>query len=264
VLAAERRSKLPFPYFELPKEIRFMILELLLVRGNVAMSREWPAKYRFPSWNFERPQWALRAVNRLMRAEAAEVVFSSKNTFFVPLGGVQPGKRRLHMFASKMPWPPIKRLDCAFDMRDNVDDSYCNLWNFNSEKEFYDQDFGEGCFERLTREEKWDIIHEAKVDDLMEAWQSYVEAIEPMNLDLLRLDLTDCRCSAGCCRLGRQILETFDYNNSDCYPSRIEIVGAQEWEEASVIAAMENRNECLKGRIFLVDREPALVRGRRC
>ncbi len=88
VLAAERRSKI-FPYLDLPKEIRLMTLELLLVRGNVVMCCDDVIMGRFPSWDFERPHWALRAVNRQMRAEAAEVGSSSKNTFFVPLGGVQ-------------------------------------------------------------------------------------------------------------------------------------------------------------------------------
>ncbi len=101
-----------------------------------------------------------------MRAEAAEVVFSSKNTFFVPLGGVQNGRR--FSWAPTLPWPEVKRLDCALDMRDDSSNSHDNVLTVNLQKHVYDASHGKGSFERLTSEEKWGWLYRSKVYKMLE------------------------------------------------------------------------------------------------
>lgn len=47
----------PSRFFDLPIEIRYMTLELLLVRGKVALAQDSAIKRRFPDWDHERPEW---------------------------------------------------------------------------------------------------------------------------------------------------------------------------------------------------------------
>lgn len=92
----------------------------------------------------------------------------------------------------------------------------------------------------------------------MEIWLSSVDAILSMSLDTLRLDLTNCRCPAGCCRLWLEALDLFEFNDPNCYPNCIEIIGAEDWEQALMVAAIEDKHHSPKGRIFFIHREPVL------
>ena len=85
------------------------------------------------------------------------------------------------------------------------------------------------------------------------------DSIEPLDLDLLRLDFTNCRCSVVCCRLGQEVLELFDATFPHRHPKRIEIVGALDWEQAAMTAAMKDiqeKNACPNGRIVFIDCAP--------
>lgn len=143
-------------------------------------------------------------------------------------------------------------------MRDDSSNNYDNLFTVNIQNYIYDASHGTGTFERLTSEEKWVLLHGSKVKNTMEIWLSSVDAILSMSLDVLILDLTNFRCPAGCCRLGLEALELFEFNTPNCYPKRIKIICAEDWEQTLMVEAIEDKHHSPKGRIFFVHREPVL------
>ena len=239
-----------FRYFDLPIEIRYNILENLLVRGKVAM-RSCLIRQRFPSWRHASPQWSLlKGVSRQMQREASDVVFSSKNTFFSPLGAICDEEK--WFLPNQL--PPIKKLDCVFDMRDINEASF---WTFQHVKQWHDS-FNvtpDIPFESLSSGEKLELLHGSKRQALMYDWVDKVKAVFGLELELLRFDLTDCRCPAVCCRLGEGVLSliSHDENTSFEYPKRLEIVGALKTEEKPLRAMLRRCSDLLEERVIFID-----------
>lgn len=61
-------------------------------------------------------------------------------------------------------------------------------------------------FERLSRTDKWELWHRASTFELIYVWVTEIAAFLVLDLDLLRLDLSNCRCPSGCCRLWKESL----------------------------------------------------------
>lgn len=247
----------------MPKNIRCVILELLLVYGNVAVSPDRAIKARFPKWDFKRPEWALRAVNRQMRLEADGIVFSTRNTFFMPLGW------QSHYLDL---WPPVRKLDMAFDMRDFSDSTGMNLAIYRRDKAAFDAANGEGAFDQLNRNDRWDMLHETQNAELIHSWLAWGIPRDQMDLDLLTMDFTNLRCAAGCCRL-LPVVEAIHDKFLHRWPKRIDIVGAEASESAAIVRAFETGSHteptiaydsggedwhCPKGRVFFVERDASL------
>ena len=112
----------------------------------------------------------------------------------------------------------------------------------------------EAPFDNLTSAEKWDLIHERKRDALMHVWTSVVDDFLTRDIELLRVDITDCQYLSGCCRLGVEVMELLDFDGYKTYPKRIEIVGALARECDEFRAAIEDRNHLSKDCISFVDR----------
>lgn len=76
------------------------------------------------------------------------------------------------------------------------------------------------------------LLHHANTFWLLHVWERKIESFRVLDLDLLRLDLSDCRCQSGCRRLGKDLLENlaFDDTAASC-PRRLESIGALEEEE---------------------------------
>lgn len=244
-------SKAAFPYFALPKDVRYMILELLLIRGNVALCSDSAIKRRFPVWDAERPQWALRGVNRQMRVEAGDIVFSSRNTFFAPCGAALPN-------VPGHPWPPVRRLDCAFDIRDVQLESHLSLNDYWTERRIHEISPGREEFDQRPLNERMSILHERKLIWLRSTWLGLAEAIESVSppLDLLRLDLTNCRCPWACCRLGEDVVQLFGGFETG-KPRRIEIVGAEEHEKEKIVCPVADGFCQPLEALFFVHRPPS-------
>ena len=196
----------PFRYFDLPTEVRDQILRLLLVRENVALGKEKSIRNRFSGWSHEKPMWQLLRVNGQLRAEAKVVLFSQRNnTFYFPIGGTLTGVAWWYMLGRPSPHiqavpPPIRKLDCAFDMRDFEETTF-NM--FEGTKRDYDDEMAPGDvpFERLPPIERLDLIHDSYRSNMLRVWRGIAEAFCMMKLYLLRLDVSKAYCPLGCCRL---------------------------------------------------------------
>lgn len=246
----------PFRYFDLPAEIRCMILDLVLAPGHVALSPR--IRTRFPLWSHERPAWELFRVSHRMRDEAKARFRSKKNIFYLPVGEMGDFVDWAHRTMDALPLI-VKNLDCAFDKRDLIGGIFSTL---NMEKAAK-LDPVRKDFERpVSRTQEWYSLHSDNTMALLKVWREKIDAFKVLNLDLLRLDLSSCQCLWGCCRPGKNLLRnlTFDiapsyYGQTQTvarYPRRIEIIGALLKEENMWRKAIERSSEVPVERVFFV------------
>lgn len=186
-----------------------------------------------------------------MQKEASDVVYSAKNAFFVPLGPVDGGDA---WWCIPCPFPDLKRLDVSFDVGDNFENTANTLDCVKSWHDRSDRTPGATPFEDLTDVERWDLLHEEKHDGLFDIWIIKIFAfIDIEDLNLLRLELTNCRCPAGCCRMGLTLLEYSDDTPYYLYPTRIELVGILERDKCPCKEMLTRHGGMPLDHIFFVD-----------
>lgn len=179
------------------------------------------------------------------------MVFSAKNTFFLPRGSI--GSAICHCFPRSL--LQIKKLDIAFDMQDIK--ARC-LFNFQSVKPTQDTTPGATPYDELTSAERWHLLHEERNRPFFDyAWASRIYASIRINrLDLLRLNLTDCWCVDGCCRLGLVLLRflntSIDQGQRPWHPKRIEIVGMLQREQHACRDILAHGGKISLDRVFFV------------
>ena len=134
-------------------------------------------------------------------------IFWAENRFIFPSGqwyrpNMLPGRR----ISMARPPPPIQDLSVAFSMTD-VEIERLSAYSVRCHLTKYAAD-GDGEDVRRWDSDEWrSRIHEWKQDPLIELWQSRCEAITGMaNLKRVQVDLEDCYCEDGCCRLVDVIL----------------------------------------------------------
>lgn len=230
-------------------EIRDQILDLLLTRGNVALTRM--IERRYPHWNHRRPSWQLIKVNRQMRTEALRVLCSAKNTFFLPIGLIfeEVGGARSWILPYMIP-PAIRRVHCFFEVGSVTEDSIATVETVKRSFEVHSP--GE-TFEHLPnlRKQKW--LHRIKNEGLISGWAVIANSLFQRDLDLLRLDITDYSCLTGYRRVWPAIMDSlkgYGFNENPAYSRRIEILGASESVQHQFKDAYEGLSDMAKGRVF--------------
>lgn len=144
--------------------------------------------------------------------------------------------------------PPIKRLDCPFHMGDFEENRQETLM---IAMERHVELNPQLPFEDLTSEEKADFIHGVETDRLRDEWLARIDTFLSLELDYLRLDVTSCRCQAGCCRFDVYVLGMLRFS-APVHPKRLEIFGALERDQDRLRQTLE-RNNIPKEDIFFVD-----------
>lgn len=184
-----------------------------------------------------------------MQDEAEAVLCSGKNIFYLPL--CKMGQFYDWAYRTMRTIPPVKKLDCAFDMRDVAENTSAMVQRMKAENRL---DVVGDDFERLSRSEKAELLHRESFLDLLYVWTDKIDAFIVLDLDLLRLDLSNCRCLSGCCRLGQGLLENLDFDQTYAeYPQRIEIIGALKEEENLWRAAVRRGSHVPLERVFFID-----------
>ncbi|KAF6233906.1 hypothetical protein HO173_007736 [Letharia columbiana] len=184
-----------------------------------------------------------------MQDEAEAVLCSGKNIFYLPFGAM--GQFYDWAYRTMRTIPPVKKLDCAFDMRDVAENTSAMVQRMKAENRL---DVVGDDFERLSRSEKAELLHHESIGDLLCVWTDKIHAFSVHDLDLLRLDLSNCRCLSGCCWLGQELLENLDFDQTYAeYPRRIEIIGALKEEEDLWRAAVGRGSDVPLERVFFID-----------
>ena len=134
--------------------------------------------------------------------------------------------------------PEVQRLDCAFDFRDTKLNNMGIFLQTCLELDFSDgsdddNDEDEVKFkvDRLSQAQRWERLHACGIESLETIWLERLELCLEYERDLLRLDISSCRCAHGRCRLGVKMVlllhEDADTEDRPArYPRNIEIVGA--------------------------------------
>ena len=244
-----------FAFFDLPPEIRMTILELLLVKEKVALTpnthqRVEEMALRFPQWQHEPPEWGLlEAVSRQMQAEASAIFYSAKNTFFLP------AQRGLHYHHENIEYffpYDIKRIDCEFSMEDFT---FSHAVTYEAVKKMHPFNAQQVAFANWSRDEIQRAIHQALCDEIHRYWNRAKHAcLCSWALDLWRIDLTNCRCPAGCCRLA----PTFAYDllretQHDEQHKRFEFRGLSVEERDKLQVMLEENGVTPAYEVFFID-----------
>ena len=254
-----RPPKQRFRFFDLPIEIRLKILELLLVKTKVALlpthlkNAGLFLRDRFPDWNHEPPGWNLvQGLNRQMQREASDVLYSAKNLFVLPLAYAS----NRESLVGPLP-PKIKRLDIGFDMRDIDLDRAAAL---SETKEYLANRTPPVEVHDLPSQELLAETHEIMDLRMDTHWAELIETCLKLDLDVLHIDLTNCRCPLGCCRKAVYVVFHVEHalkqNGSLCKcPQRIELAEAHGHDRMEIEDWLLKPHyySPLKGRAFLAE-----------
>ncbi|KAI9719274.1 MAG: hypothetical protein M1812_003604 [Candelaria pacifica] len=225
-------------FMDLPREIRMMIYEYLLVKGKVFPHANPNGDPRYAKWEeYKRPEIQLFAVNHQVKLET-EKMYYSKNLFVLPSGIVSIAQTNDLLFRSYL-FPRasleyVRSLSICFDTRDLEPNSHWCL--FTSAEKGVDDRRGKGTFKSLAPDERQRIIHrQARTVLVKVVWaQKFGDNFKSMTLNLLQVDLSRCYCTYGCHRYAADaaaLLGPFKTNP----PKRIEIIGAQDMRERNEI-----------------------------
>ncbi len=237
----------PFPFFDLPTEVRDQILSLLLARGKVALGKETSIRNRFSNWKHEKPMWQLLRVNSQLRAEARAVLFSPRhNTFYLPIGDASKAISEWSIFPLNtfdVNLFAVPKFNCAFDMRDL---EYTTFNVFEDTKRTYDDESSPGQlpFEQLLPFERMDILHDSYREGLLDIWVKLDVLFSKVKISVLQLDISKARCPFGCCRFAKEAVGILKLlrHNPRCFPERIEIFGALQHEKENLKNLIEDHD----------------------
>lgn len=242
-------------FYNLPAEIRVQILEAALIRGKVALCPLRHIRERLPHWNHSPPVWGLlKAVSRRMQADAGHVVFSADNTFFLPIGDVMG-----HFAASAESegrgeggggvLSRVRALDCPFDLRECLGDE--------TDGEGEGGSLYQMAWDWVKRVSKYDsqrtVMKHPRSDELLlDRWVPRAKILDMLDLRLLRLDLSGCRCDRGCCRAIYFLLSAIMQGGRNFERlERLEIVGLKGWEARGFRSGF--CDEGLRGRMWFFE-----------
>ena len=261
-----------FHFEKLPLELRNRIYEFSLCRGKVfvkshyfcdgkpAYSDEdlkgkimpWPAhdfrgkrRPRYMQWEeikYETsPKYTglLLGVSKSVQKEAEQVFYGPKNHFVLPIG-LYPfpdmsGENYVDDEDDSFELPPFKSISYTFDMRDVHQEAW-TLREQMKEIELGEPEKGDN-FEKLgfSSEDIMSEMHDygkMRLDDL---WEQRCKVMRgQLALKFLQIDLEECYCPTGCCRMALDVcfyLGPFTLG----FPEKFEVIGVRNKAEAANI-----------------------------
>ncbi|KAI9698689.1 MAG: hypothetical protein M1836_003799 [Candelina mexicana] len=198
-----------FHLLNLPKELRLDIFTICFVRDNILVSASSDAKNTAEDSSQSiasvKPYIGVLGVNRQIRDEAKTVYYRGNAFVLGPLAGIH------HLFPSdRYAFSLIRSLTIHFSprtlsqkVREEVRHGYRQRW---VEESRYEENTVQACQNRAR------LLHNTERRMLETIWKMRVlDLAAMMSLKSLYLDLEDCYCPTGCCRmvsaLGKCILE---------------------------------------------------------
>ena len=185
-----------FPFLSLPREIRDTIYRMSLC--GVGLMNPHPTSHDSITWRGKNvPSLALLAVNKSIRAEARPVFYLT-NLWQI---AIEPNEQTL--FHKIEPWlfqnlvivlsgedgPYLNRMSTASDIYSKSDDELFGLNATLTEDE--------------KREERWRLIHDEYLKDVLLAWDAKVKLLldDLSYAKTVIVEFHELHCPAGCCRL---------------------------------------------------------------
>jgi hypothetical protein len=254
-------------FMHLPLAIRYMIYEHALVRGkifirntlfNAGRFEHWAARYSFKDFSGKNRQryldvdehrtegvqaigWPqltrpihpitkglLLGVCKAVQTEAEYVFWGIGNTFVFPAGEFD-GPEGFYSGGSVIGLKPAKSVSYTFDMRDV---GYIDPYHLRKAAERDQEDYE--LFEDMNAELQREALHEIQLDALEDVWRGRCETIRRLPLQKLQIDVEECYCPVGCCRLVETVFAMLGPFQEHA-PSKIEVLGWKNKAEKDVI-----------------------------
>jgi len=245
-------------FIALPLAIRYMIYELLLVKGKVFVPRperegcedyyfecdsNGKIRQRYLDWqNYDdrRIHTALlRGVSKTMHEEAENIFWGPGNQFSFPAGrfAAPAGFSGDDSVNTPYPLPPIKDVSYAFDLRDY---GYMPPFHIIGEAKEVLQNWSESLdawepvFEDMSQGERVMQLHDMRTSWLSELWERRCELISRLCLKRLQIDFEECYCPDGCCRQVQYVCEML-HGFENGFPTFVEVIGHKDKVEKKLI-----------------------------
>ena len=260
-------------FMHLPVALRYMVYEHALVRGKIFVSNTFlgpgrletgQAKYSMNDYYGKRRQryldvdlyrssgvtalaglqgtapinpvetGLLRGVCKAVQTEAEYVFWGSGNTFVFPAGEFHDplvfyydGLRR-----PRNDMKPAKSVSYTFDWRDA---GYLDPYLLR--KDAADEYGGDRPFEELDALLQQVALHDIQRGALEQTWYRRCRVINSLPLRKLQIDIGECYCPMGCCRLVEFVFGRL-CENKKAGPVNVEVLGWKNKDEKDEILAL--------------------------
>lgn len=232
-----------FDFMGLPLEVRNMIYKHALVRGKIFvpsvisknlndvgpdlnLDRDFRGAYmpfkskdcrsfgRYPRYrDYEEYRYGepiasglLKGVSKAVQSEAEAVFYGFGNHFVLPVAEIQyPPLFRDNIRDSPKTIPPFKSLSLSFDQRDLRDDPRWWRGFLSPRDPSRPLDYlGPNEYPFV---ERMRLIHDLQKQELRSIWADRISIIQQhVKLRFLEIDLEECYCPLGCCRMVDSVL----------------------------------------------------------
>ena len=216
-------------------------------------SRDWrDERYpRYQDYEFYRygPPIAaglLQGVCKHVQSEAEAIFYGVGNLFVLP-AGYYPNPPMFRdnslLYHSPPPIPPFKSISITFDFRDEKEDLSRRREDIRSQRGFFfpmrdDNDNPTNKFRWHFGDEEVILhIHDSRLDALEEIWSERISVIKQcVGLTYLEIDLEECYCPLGCCRVVHWVLDLIGRFPTETESlKQLNITGVGSVEEARML-----------------------------
>ena len=186
-------------------------------------------------------QALLRGISKAMQSEASAVFYGPKNHFVLPCGPYDFPRTsgHSHIYEDDLPEiPPFYSVSYTFDMRD----VHWDPWTVRNEVVEWDKedlkDYAETHTPGEIRADMGERIHLGAKIMLDTVWDKRCDIMrKKLTAEFLQIDLEECFCPLGCCRLVEEVCENVGpFDNG--FPSTFEVVGVKDEEEAAIVKSV--------------------------
>lgn len=239
-----RTSKSTMSAFEkLPREIRDIIYELCLCVDEIlAPYPDWPTSGYEPRLNQRKPEAALLALNKQIRAEALPILFGT-NTWRIAAGEVDLAKDKtssLGIGGADTLWDRygsyIRKVDVKYTRTQYLPGVFNDIIRFA-----HKLSSNATLNHQLARAK---FIHDSVTGSLDIAWATIADALCCCpNIESLHIDTGDLYCAYGCCRtsiLQRLFVESEHIAVVKAHV-KVSVSGLMDEEERGYIVAWRTR-----------------------
>ncbi|CAK1356805.1 hypothetical protein CB0940_11989 [Cercospora beticola] len=237
----------------LPQELRDEIWGYCVAPGKVFLSKNRIAcDVRFDDFDeYEKPHWQLLAVSKVIRHEAAKVMFE-QNQFIWPhmisgfgmlIKGIPsrllstPNDIDLNVFAQRY----LRSVSMTFDLRSHnrnnplMDVAYMRV---DASKYIAPWSGLDINVRRSSAHDHLRVVAYGEVQNLLDA------VLDCKALTSLELDFTNCYCPMGCCRTMYSVMDMF-IDGKWPWPAYVRVLGSKNQRERSAVVESIG---CLPGR----------------